>query len=317
MKIVQGAASGVHDLIASALALGADSVALTLTAQQEAWEAIVAAGLEPAGWWQAARDPEAASSHPEWMHAPQHHEWLRRFPDFDGGHPALVAPYIGLGTVPAFEHALERMLNALVQSPVKRLFVSDIQGPPMGCGCGNPSCRSWDNASGAKVASSAYDRPEVLFPLRFFERARERRPDIEWTPVLCAECERGILMDGVHDPDGPHGTDLCQGVACVAPCATEYWPRLLTAFRSAAPTVGLVLTVGALERDHPVYGPDRAWAERAHRHYGTDLLPVIEPQDAGRFDSWLVVHDYPQNCWPVAPPPGYVPSVPPVRCGCT
>lgn len=316
MRAVQGAAARVHNLIAMAQALGAETVALPLDAAPDAWRAIEDAALEPAGWWQAARDPDAAAAHPDWMHAPQHHEWLRRFPGYEGGHPALVAPYIGLGTVSAFGHALARLSDALSRAPMRRVFLADIQGPPMGCGCGNPSCRSWDNAPGDKVAPSAYDRPEVLFPLHFLERARDLRPDVEWTPILCAECERGIAMDGVHDPDGPDGTNLCQGVACIAPCATEYWPRLLAGFRAANRTVGLVLTVDALERDHPVYGASRAWASRAHRHYGADLLPVIEPQDASRFDSWLVVHDYPQDCRPVAPPPGYVPSVPPVRCGC-
>jgi len=49
------------------------------------------AGLDSEGRLQVARDPVASYAHPEWMYCPQHHEWLRRFPGFKGGHPALVA----------------------------------------------------------------------------------------------------------------------------------------------------------------------------------------------------------------------------------
>lgn len=267
------------------------------------------------GWWSAARDPEAAALHPEWMHAPQHHEWLRLFPDYAGGHPALVWPWIGLGTRAPFDHELARFVAAAKASPYDTILLADIQGPPMGCGCGNPSCRSWDNAPGEKVAPSPYEVPEVLFPLEFFRAARRALPGRRLIPILCPECERGIELEGVADPDGPEGTNLCQGVGCVYPCSTEYWPRLLEAFRHETDRIGLLLTVDGLERNHPVYGEPRAWAHRAHRHYGLDLTPCVEPVDAPASGDWIVLATYDQSCRPVAPPPGYEPSVPPIRCG--
>lgn len=312
MRLLQGSARHLDALIASARDMGMDSVAIPLGTDRASFDRVRESGLEPWAWHSAARDPEAARAHPEWMHAPQHHEWLRRFPEYEGGHPALVAPYIGLGTRLAAEHALRRL--ARNEQP-ERLVLLDVQGPPMGCGCGNPSCRSWDNAPGEKVAPGTYEHPDLLFPLEFARAVRALWPETRILPVLCPECERGIDVDGVDDPDGPEGTDLCQGVACVSPCATVFWPRLLTAMRAEWTEIGLLLTVSALEKDHPAFGAPRAWAERAHRHYGTDLLPAIEPEDIARFERCLVLADYDQSVWPERPPEGYIPSVPPIRCG--
>jgi hypothetical protein len=59
----------------------------------------------------------------------------------------------------------------------------------------------------------------------------------------------------------------------------------LHAFRGHALTIALLLLTGAFGKGHPVYGPPRAWAASAHRHYGADLIPCIEPEDADRFDG--------------------------------
>jgi hypothetical protein len=251
------------------------------------------------------------------MHCPQHHEWLRRFPQYAGGHPALVAPYIGLNTVAAFDHARGRVTSLIRRAPwAERVWLADIQGPPMGCGCGNPCCRSWDNAPGPKRASTPYDHPEVLFPLEFYAAVVEDLPGRDIVPVLCPECERGVTVGGADDPDGPDGTDLCQGVTCSRPCALDYWPALLRAFRGPTPEIGLLLLTTAFGKDHPVHGSPRAWAVSAHRHYGADLIPCIEPDDADRFDcAALLLTDAPQDCRPVPPPPGYVAEVPPILCG--
>lgn len=268
------------------------------------------------GFVRAAYDPEAAASHPFWRHAPQHSEWLRRFPDFAGGHPALVGGYIGLNTRPAFAHALGRIMSLVDRFPrLETVYVMDIQGPPMGCGCGNPACRSWDNAPGEKVAPTTYENPAVRFPAEFFRALVSARPNLEWVPIVCPECERGVEIDGVFDPDGPHGTDNCRGVACVRPCALDFFPALLADLRAIAPRIGLLLTVDALEKDHPIFGPPRAWAVRANRHYGQDLLPVVEPPDAYAFQDALILTDVPQSVVPVAPPPGYIATVPAIRCG--
>ena len=309
--------------------LGCDAIAWTLgqdaAHEQAARAATRAAGLAAHAWFQVARDAEAARAHPQWMHAPQHHQWLRLFPDFKHGHPAVVAPYIGLNTVAAFEHALLRTVGLLGNALwAERVWLGDIQGPPMGCGCGNPCCRSWDNAPGPKLAPSAYDRPELLFPLEFFAAVAAALPAADLVPVLCPECERGIRLSGIEDPDGPGGTDRCQGIACRRPCALDYGPRLLQAFRERAPTVGLLLLTEALGKNHPVFGPPRSWSRLAYRHYGAPgnsqarppLVACVEPEDADAFaGDVLVLTDAPQGAWPAVPPPGYVPEVPAILCG--
>jgi hypothetical protein len=71
----------------------------------------------------------------------------------------------------------------------------------------------------------------------------------------------------------------------------------------------------ALGRDHPVYGAPRAWARLASEHYGSDLTPCIEPEDAFCFSNALILTDAPQTCWPVTPPADYTPELPPIMCG--
>lgn len=312
MKVYQAFPGRGKSAIEAATALGCSAIAWDIDGEVDGalLLATKAAGMASHGWWRVARDTEAVAAHPEWMHAPQHHEWLRRYPGFRHGHPALVAPYLGLNTVAAFAHALERSTKAIVHADwAERFWVADIQGAPMGCGCGNPSCRSWDNAPGPKLASTPYDRPEVLFPLEFFTALTTALPDRQLIPILCPECERSVCIGGVDDPDGPDGTDLCQGVPCGDVCTKQFFPRLLAGFRSRFPSVGLLLLVDALEKGR------RDWVERAISHYGPDLLPCVEPLDAPRIEGGLVVSDAPQTCWPVSPPPGYVPEVPPIRCG--
>ncbi len=317
MRVLQASPLDCGAAIDQARALQCDAIAWSLDGPAEgASETTRAAGLQTHAWIRPARDPEAAAAHPEWMHCPQHHEWVRRFPEFTGGHPAVVAPYIGLNTRAAFDHALARAKRAVEHAAwAHRVWLADIQGPPMGCGCGNPSCRSWDNAPGPKLASTPYDRPEVLFPHEFYSALAMALPGVDLIPILCPECERFIDLSGIDDPDGPNGTDLCQGIPCGDICTRQYFPKLLSAFRRTSDEIGLLLMVDALEKNHATFGGPREWAIRAHRHYGTDLIACVEPEDADRFDQALILTDAPQECWPFAPPPGYVAEVPPIMCG--
>lgn len=317
MRTLQASPRNFANALEHARTSGCEAVAWTLDEPaEEAIRATHRAGLRSEAWLQVARDPEAIQYHPEWMHCPQHHEWVRRFPDFLNGHPALVAPYIGLNTQAAFQHGLARAVRLIGSASwAERVWLGDIQGPPMGCGCGNPCCRSWDNAPGPKLASTPYDRPEILFPLEFFTALTKALPERTLVPVLCPECERAISLDGVDDPDGPDGTDLCQGIPCGDICTLQYFPRLLAAFRQATETLGLLLMVNALDKNVPAFGAPRAWAGRAHRHYGTDLIPCIEAEDSDTFADALILTDAPQDCYPLPPPPGYRAEVPPIMCG--
>lgn len=317
MRVMQAGAEAPDAVISRARSLGCTAVAWTLEAlSPDAARLTSAAGLEVHGFLQLARDPLAAANHPEWMHCPQHHEWLRKFPDFTGSHPAVVWPYIGLNTVAAFDYALNRAVELIGRAPdLRRIWLADLQGAPMGCGCGNPCCRSWDNAPGPKLASTPYNRPELLFPYEIYESICAALPGRDIVPVLCPECERSIDLDGVPDPDGPEGTDLCQGIPCGDVCTLQYFPRLMTRFRANVHEIGLLLMVDSLEKRSPIFGEPRGWATRAHRHYGADLIPCIEPDDASAFDRALILSDAPQDCRPEAPPVGYRAEVPPILCG--
>jgi hypothetical protein len=321
MKILQASPEDFDGAILLAKTLGCLAIAWDLRFDCEvAVAAAKGAGLHSVGWLQAARDPEAAALHPEWLHAPQHWEWVRTAPPApnNGGasvHPMLVGGWIGLNTKAAFDHALATVTQRVAANPwCQALYLSEIQGPPMGCGCGNPCCRSWDNAPGEKIAPTAYEKPEILFPLAFFKAVRAALPELDIVPILCPECERGIVLDGVNDPDGPEGTNLCQGIPCTRPCALDYWPRLLAAFRAETPIVGLLALTNALQKNHKVYG-EEGWALKAHRHYGTDLLACVEPADTHKFTHGLIATSAPQDCWPVVPPEGYVAAIPPIMCG--
>lgn len=316
MKTLQANPQRAEQAVSLALRLNCEAIAWNI--EHDCNEAVGLAkqqGLRNEGWLQVARDPQAALAHPEWMHCPQHHEWLRLFPDYTGGHPALVSHYIGLNTVDAFQYGQRRVAGfAQANGWLTRLWLADIQGAPMGCGCGNPCCRSWDNAPGAKLAPTPYEHPTLLFPLEFYKTLRATLGSVEIVPILCPECERGITLDGVADPDGPEGTNLCQGIPCVRPCALDYFPALSQAFRHETQT-GLLLMSDALGKNHPIFGEPRAWAKRSHRHYGLDFLPCVEPEDANAFEQCLILTDAPQDCFPVAPPVGYVPEIPPILCG--
>jgi hypothetical protein len=162
--------------------------------------------------------------------------------------------------------------------------------------------------------------PTTFFSAEFVNRLAAELTDFtpRLNPILWPECERGVTVDTIDDPDGPDGTDLCQGIPCVRPCALDYFPNLLAAFRAArgeGGDIGLLALTDALGKNHPVFGEPRAWARRVQRHYGLDLLPCIEPPDAFAFERALIVTDAPQDCYPVAPPVGYVPELPPIMCG--
>jgi hypothetical protein len=317
MRVLQAPPHRYEEAIAQARTLRCEAIAWTLgEPAEQAVQAARRAGLGCEAWLQVARDPEAVQEHPEWMHCPQHHEWLQRFPDYRGQHPALVAPYIGLNTQAAFDHALIRTRRLVGEASwAGRVWLADIQGPPMGCGCGNPCCRSWDNAPGPKLASTPYDRPEILFPFAFYTALASALPETAFVPVLCPECERAICLEGIEDPDGPAGTDLCRGIPCGDICTRQYFPRLLRAFRQNAGQVGLLLLAEALEKNKPVFGAAHAWVGLAHRHYGRDLIACIAPEDAGAFEQALILTEAAQDCWPVAPPSGYRAEVPPILCG--
>lgn len=311
IRIVQASPADPARAIEAAWTLGCTAIAWDLRQDcHQAVRAASAARLRSEGWYSVARDQDAAAAHPEWMHSPRRKDWC-------GGHSgSLIAPYIGLNNLAAAEYAkAELMANLERNEWCNRLWLADIQGPPMGCGCPSLSCRSWDDSPGAKVVDeSPFDLPDRFFSEMFFESLVHEvwnleRP-LQVVPILCPGCERGMSLGHIPDPDGPAGTNRCVDAKCAVPCSGDYWPTLLQRFLAwrgslFVPHIGLLLLCDGLERNHPVYGAPRSWPILAHSHYGQDLLPCIEPEDADKFRNCLIALDAPQNVWPVDSPSGY------------
>lgn len=325
------------------LDLAADGAALTA-----AIAAARAAGVKVWGWIETARDPAAAAAHPEWMHAPQHHEWLQAFPDFKaqgGAHPAVVSDWICVNNRAAFDYALARVVS-LVQSapPLDGLLLNDIQGPPAGCGCGNILCRSWDNSPGEKVAPTPYVTPDVYFSQVFWRACADAlaaSPErnlspAQVVPILCGECELGIQMGPAFSPDDALGS--CNGIRCGDVCASTYWPGMVRAFareRNGPDRIGLLTPYKLFGRDASLYGETAGWVAASLAHYrsidpSARLTAVIQgwDVDAGEIEAQriraaeggaggLLVMEEPldQSYRPLPLPEGYLPTVPPIMCG--
>jgi hypothetical protein len=331
------------------LAQEGEAVVFDLAAESGALRAACAAaragGVPVRGWIEVGRDEAAAGAHPEWMHAPQHHEWLQAFPNWGGGRTALVAPWICVNNRAAFDYALNRVCRLVEAAPpLDGLFLNDIQGPPAGCGCGNVLCRSWDNSPGAKIAPAPYQNPDVFFSQVFWRACADAianlsvnaLPPSRVFPVICGECEIGVTMGGVESPDERRGT--CRGIPCSRPCALVYWPglvRSLAAERGRPSAVGLLTPYRLFDRDTPLYGGTAAWVGASAAHYreydpNASLIAVVQGWDVTQDElaaqkeqairngaAGLLVLEEPleQSWWPVAPPADYVPSIPPVLCG--
>ena len=258
------------------------------------------AGLRAYGWIQVARDEKAARLHPEWLHTPQHHEWLQvtdhsvdravdhsRFEDRaataasdaqhqtpDSEHLPAVFPWVCVNNRAVFAYEQQRIRRILASAPkLDGLFLCDIQGAPMGCGCGNPLCRSWDNSTGKKVAPAPYQHPDKYFSREFVSAVRRNLPDVTILPVLCEECENGIDVGPAADPDLD---GACHGVPCAHPCSLDYYPGLLRALSGPSP-IGLLAFYRLFRRNTPEYGAEAGWITGIVRrvHQTVPEQPVI------------------------------------------
>ena len=228
----------------------------------EALLAVRSAGVLPYAWVEIGRDPAAAAAHPEWLNTPWHPEWLAAFPDWrtpEGMMPAL-APWVSVHTRAVFDYALARVVSLLeglrAAGGLHGVFLNDVQGGPTGCGCGNELCRSWDVSPGTKVAPSPFTHTEDYYTVRFVEAVAAACPDLQIVPVICSECEIGVTIGGIVNPDL---TALhCHGVTCGNPCGGIYYPGLIRAL-AAQSCVGLLSFYRLFGRDIPLYGGEAAW----------------------------------------------------------
>jgi hypothetical protein len=276
------------------------------------------AGLEAYLWIEVARDEAAAQAHPEWLSEPQHTEWLELFPeqDWTGRHP-VVYPWICVNNHAVFDYASQRvcrLVNA-IEAPLAGVFLNDIQGGPVGCGCGNDLCRSWDNSPGEKIAPSPYERPETFFSVVFLNELRRRLPGRTLIPIICEECEAGIVMDGIDSPDEVLGE--CHGVPC-RPCSTDYYPRLIDSLQPE-PRVGLLSFYKLWRRNVSLWGAEAGWVGAVLRRYherdpaqrlvsvlqgwdvtAAELAAQIAQSQAGGSAGYLVAGmTIDQSFWPV------------------
>jgi hypothetical protein len=240
---------------------GYNAVAFDLSAGSEglrkAQEAARKVGLRAYGWIQVGRDETAAKAHPEWLHVPQHNEWL----EGKGPEVAAVFPWVCVNNRAVFDYELARIKRLLPNAEgLSGLFLCDIQGPPNGCGCGNILCRSWDNSPGEKVADSPYRHPTVFFSKVFTEAVQQAYPTLSVLPVLCEECENGLDVGAAHNPDALSGA--CHGIPCLHPCSLDYYPGLLHAIAGPSP-IGLLTPYKAFKRDRWEYGGEAAWVGAA------------------------------------------------------
>jgi hypothetical protein len=215
-----------------------------------------AQGIEAAFWVEVGRNEEAARAHTEWLHTPQHDEWLVPFPEWEA-ETAAVFPWLPLNNKAVFNFQLERMRRAAALLEAgDSIFLNNVQNPPAGCGCGNLQCRSWDNSPGDKVAPSPYDRQDVYFTAIFMDALKAEHPELKMIPVICPECERGVAVGEAFSPEDQTG--YCHSVSCADPCALFYYPGLLRAL-AGLESVGLLCAYKALGRDVPLYGEQAAW----------------------------------------------------------
>lgn len=244
---------------------GFSAVAFDLGVKKDELQAAIGyakqAHLAAYGWIQAGRDETAARLHPEWLHTPQHSEWL-------AGKPGkfAVSPWVCVNNNSVFGYELKRVSEAL--NSVKGLsgvYLCDIQGAPNGCGCGNPLCRSWDNSPGDKLAVAPYNHPDVYFSERFASAVASAFPKLKVIPTLCEECENGLEVGGVASPDGG-ATGACHGIPCSHPCSLDYYPGLVN---SMAPFENrALLTLYKLyKKDDIRFGSEAGWVAGALGRY--------------------------------------------------
>ena len=304
-------------------------------------------GVELWGWIEIARDVEAAAAHPEWMHAPQHHEWLDAFPDWrpgGGKHPALVFPWVCVNNRETFDYELARVVDLVSKAPpLSGLFLNDIQGAPAGCGCGNILCRSWDNSPGEKIAPTPYSNPDVFFSKAFWLACKSALSALSeksispgnLIPILCGECELGVQIGEVFSPDDLLGG--CRGIPCAGVCAHSYWPGMVRAFaqtEGGPETIGLLTPYKLFGRDSPIYGESAGWVAGLTQHYlefdsAAHIIAVVQGWDVteaqieaqigmakkGGATGTLVIETKLDQSWePAHPPADYVPTVPPSMC---
>jgi hypothetical protein len=122
---------------------------------------------------------------------------------------------------------------------------------------------------------------DMFFTSIFLDALNAKLPRMRITPIICPECEQGVVMGPAANPDAQ--TRYCASINCSDPCGGFYYPGLVRALGGLA-SVGLLCTYKALRRDVPIYGAEAAWVAANIDRYGehgavSRLVPVLQGWD--------------------------------------
>ena len=235
---------------------------------REAAELASRAGLRVGAWITVGRDPKAVAAHPEWMNVPRHM-------DMTGDLPGKVWPWVSIDNVDVFEYEFQRVVELVEEADwAEVIYLSELQAGPAGCGCGSLLCKSWDNSPGKKISGgNPYDSGHVPVQVsKFMYDLREKFRKTRFVPVLTSECESGVTVCGVRDPErkGGFGT-----MDCTVPCATRTFPRLVDTLKGEG-RIGLLCLAKEFGRNIPLYGEEYAWVRgNVERLRGLDAPPIV------------------------------------------
>lgn len=254
---------------------GFAAAALTVTdsnaaAVASAARQITATPLSLDYWIEVARNPVLADTRPEWMASVQtHEEWRRLFPGFPpcpSNAVVKVYPWTPIAYQESFSFHVERVASLLQrQPPPRRLYLNGLQSGPSACGCGHLLCRWTADYGPRKTATPLPARAAA----DFIAAVKSRCPGVEVVPVWTTECEQ-------EDRE-----TVCGGVGCYGGACWREWTAQLTPVTREAPFVGVLLLVGAFDRDLPRYGKPMGWITHALQSfqwmppkYGAQATPV-------------------------------------------
>jgi hypothetical protein len=229
-------------------------------------------------WVEIGHDREAARDHPDWLHRPHKVQFYDE--------PVVIDEWVCINNRAVFDYKLAQVTDLAVRAGVegvRGILLNDVLGAPEGCGCGNALCRLWDGSVGEKISGGegvmSFGANPVA-PRLFAEEVSRRLGGLEAIPIITEECEGGIEVCGVTDPERTLGYGR---MSCRNPCAVDSYRRLIEQL-SPLPRVGLLTLYQTFGRNVPEYGPEAAWIgcviERYHGHDPSQtVIAILEGWD--------------------------------------
>lgn len=243
----------------------------------KACQLIKSAKLEIEYFWEVARCPQLADTHPEWMASLQgHDEWRRLYPEFPAEKPGEVVktyPWVPICYQESFDSQLDRLKQRLKDLPTpKRVWLHDLQAAPSACGCGHPLCR-WTGDYGPIHTAQPYQGSAAA---DFIDRLTLQLKEIEFIPIWVTECEKADEHEA------------CGGVGCYEGICWNAWTKQLSAIEAQSPVLGVSCFYKAHQRDLPRYGSTAGWIKEAISFFETvPAQKKSSPVAAGRLVAVL------------------------------